>query len=190
MANRIVSVKEFRDEFRREVINVCDFSQRKSKHCLGIGARQMSVGVGVEVAQAIKAKFDASGRTIEKDLLIELHTPKGIRRFVSSQLNQMAKVSLVHGANIIETLWKTFGDLIVTARPKRENVYVAKAGATDMELASLIDLRTGRLNARIKVNEDLTDIIVRGREALAGRHLGDMYAETCTAYFKSLPAAE
>lgn len=190
MASRIVSAKEFRDTFRRETASMCDFAQKKVKHCLGIGARQMTIEVGVEVAIALKSRFENDGRTIEKDLLIELSTPKGQRRFVSSQLNSMANVSLVRGANIIETLWKTLGDLIVIARRGRQNVYIAKSGATEMELRSLRDLRTGKLNAKIKNYEDIADVLARGGEALGEKSLGEAYAETCTEYFRALPAAE
>lgn len=189
MANRIVSEKEFRVEFRKEVILVCDFSQKKAKHCLGIGARQMSITTGVEIVSALKAKFESDGRTLDK-VLADLHTPRGLRRYASSQLNQMAKVALARGANAIETLWKTFGDLIVVARKGRENIYVAKNGATAMELSSLVELRSGKTSAKIKFDETIANAVDQGRDALNGRSLGEAYAETCTEYFKALPAAE
>lgn len=188
MANRIVSVKDFRADFRKEVLSICDFSNKKNKNVLGSSSKQMTIEVAVSVIDALKAKFQSEGKSLDKDM-IELHTPRGARRYASEQLNQMAKVSLVRGANEIETLWRTFGDLIVVGRKGRGNVYVAKNGATDMEFTSVIELRTGKLNARIKTNEELTNEISRCKRALVGRHLGEAYAETCTEYFQSLEAA-
>lgn len=189
MTNRIVEAKELRIEFRRQVLLVCDFSQRKAKHILGIGSRQMTVDTGVEVFAKVKEAFEAAGRTFDKSL-IHLHTPKGVRTYVSEQLGQMAKIHPVEGANAIETLWKTFGDLIPTARKKNHNVYVAKNGATAMEWASVADLRSGKTAAAVKRDEDLQAIVAKGREALGTRSTGEAYAQDCTEYFKALPAAE
>lgn len=186
MSNRIVSEKEFRTEFRREAIMMADFSQKKVKHILGIGARQVSVSVGAEMVKAFIAKFQAEGRTLDKSM-VHLMTPKGARAYASLQFGQIGKMKLVHGANAIETVWKSLGDLIPVARKGVTNVYVAKNGATDMELASVKDLRTGKLNARVVANEQLVEAIDEARAGLAGRNLGEAYADTCTEYFKALP---
>lgn len=189
MTNRIVSEKEFRDDFRRHAETVCDFSQKKNRHILGIGARQMNVDVGVDIINAMQANIEQDGRTLDKKL-IDLHTPKGKRAYASSQLGQMSKIDPTEGANAIETLWRSFGVLIPTCRKGRLSVYVAKAGATDMEWASVGNLRSGKTAASIKRNEDVQTILAKGREALSGRVTGDAYAQDCTEYFKALPAAE
>lgn len=189
MANRIVSEKEFRDDFRKNAEMICDFSQKKSRHILGIGSRQMNIDVGVEIIEAQKAKIEEEGRTLDKKL-IELHTPRGKRKFASSQLCQMASIHVVEGANAIETLWRSFGVLIPVARKGRLTIYVAKNGATAMEWASVGALRSGKTAAAIRCDEIVQAIVAKGREALAGRSTGEAYAETCTEYFKALPAAE
>ena len=190
MANRVVSPKEFRSRARIEIVSVCDFSRAgKSKHILGIGPRQMSIDVGVEVVRAVKREFESDGRSLDKDLA-DLHTPRGERRYVSSQLGQLSRVRLVSGANAIETGWKSLGEIIVTGRNKRLNVYVAKNGAMDMEINSYLDLLNGKLNARIHDTQALTHEIIKTRDALVGRSLGQAYAEDCAQYFKALPAAE
>ncbi len=75
MTNRIVSEKEFRDDFRRHAETVCDFSQKKNRHILGVGSRQMNIDVGVEIIDAMIAAFDGAGRTLDRKM-VELHTPK------------------------------------------------------------------------------------------------------------------
>lgn len=186
MSNRIVSEKEFRSTFRAEAVAMCDFSQKKQKHVLGIGARQVSVSVGAEIVKALVARFQADGRTLDKDM-VHLLTPKGARAYASLQFNQIGKMRLVHGANAIETVWKSLGDLIPVARKGVTNIYVAKNGATDMELAAMRDLRTGKLNARMLANEQLVEAIDEARAVLDGRNLGEMYAASCTEYFHTLP---
>lgn len=187
MANRTVSEKEFRVEFRREVISMADFSQRKNRHILGTGPRQVSVGVGAQVVRALIDKYSSEGRTLEKEM-VHLMNPKGARAYSSMQLNQIGGIKLVHGANAIETVWKSLGELIPVARKGVMNIYVAKNGATAMELASVKDLRTGKLHARFVVNERFVEAIDEARDALAGRNLGEAYAETCTEYFKTIPS--
>ncbi|NNV22037.1 hypothetical protein EHE22_16600 [Ochrobactrum pseudogrignonense] len=183
MTNRIVSEKEFRDDFRRHAETVCDFSQKKNRHILGVGSRQMNIDVGVEIIDAMITAFDGAGRTLDRKM-VELHTPKGKRRYVSSQLGQMAQEAAVHGANDIESLWRTFGTLITVARKKRMCVYVAKVGATDMEWASVGNLKAGKTAAAIKRNEDIQTILAKGRAALNGRNTGQAYAEDCAEYFQ------
>lgn len=186
MANRIVEAKEFRAEFRQHAELVCDFSQRKNKHILGIGSKQMNIDVAVEVIEAMKAKYEADGRALDK-ALIELHTPKGMRRYASEQLGQMSRISPSEGANAIEALWRTFGLLIPTGRKGRRNTYVAKNGATAMEWASVGDLKSGKTAAAVRRDEAVQDIIAKGRDVLGTRSTGEAYAETCTQYFKALP---
>ena len=186
MANRVVETKEFRAEFRQQAELVCDFSQKKNKHILGIGSKQMIVDVAVEIIQAMKAKYEADGRSLDKPL-VELHTPKGMRRYASEQLGQMSRIVPADGANAIETLWRTFGSLIPVARRGRRNVYVAKNGATVMEWASVGDLKSGKTAAAVRRDETVQDIVAKGRDALGGRSTGEAYAETCTEYFKALP---
>lgn len=189
MVNRVVEEKEFRLEFRKNAESVCDFSQRKSKHILGIGARQMIIDVGVEVANAIKGKYTSDGRSLDRSMA-HLHTPKGLRTWVSQQLSAMSNIRPVDGANAIETLWRTFGVLIPVARRGVRNVYVAKNGATALEWASVGALKEGKTAAAIKRDEALQDILAKGRDALRGRETGEAYAETCTEYFKSLQITE
>lgn len=186
MANRIVSAKEFRSAFREEAVSMCDFSQKKAKHILGIGSRQVDVGVGADIVKSLIDKFQSEGRTIDKEM-VHLMTPKGARQYASSQLNQLGGMRLVQGANAIETLWRSLGELIPVGRKGRVNRWVAKNGATDMELASVLDLRVGKTAARIVVDERFAEVIDEGRGALAGRFLGQAYAETCTEYFKAIP---
>lgn len=189
MTNRIVNEVEFRTEFRRQAEMVCDFSQKKNRHILGIGARQVTVDVGVDIITALKSKYEEDGRTLDKKL-VDLHTPRGMRSYASSQLGQMANIHPVEGANAIETLWKTFGALIPVARKGRHNVYVAKNGATAMEWASVGDLKAGKTAAASRRDEVVQAIVAKGREVLGERSTGEVYAETCTEYFKALPAAE
>jgi hypothetical protein len=186
MANRIVSEKEFRSAFRSEAIGMADFSQKKNKHVLGIGPRQVSVSVGAQIVKALIDRFAADGRTLDKDM-VHVMNPKGARAYSSLQFNQIGKMKLVHGANAIETVWKSLGDLIPVARKGVTNVYVSKNGATDMELAAMRDLRTGKLNARVLANEQLVEAIDEARSVLDGRNLGEMYAASCTEYFHTLP---
>ena len=82
MANRIVSVKDFRAEFRKEVLSICDFSQKKTKNVLGTSSRQMTIEVAVDVIEALKSKFNSEGKSLDKDM-IDLHTPRGARRYAS-----------------------------------------------------------------------------------------------------------
>lgn len=185
MVNRVVSEKEFRAEFRRQVLLVCDFSQKKTKHVLGDRCRQMDVDVGAEIVKALLARYKADGRAIDKDM-VHLMTPKGARQYASSQINQLGKMKLTHGANAVETVWKSLGELVPTGRKGRSNVWVAKNGATDVEMRSVRDLRTGKLNAKILINEQLVDAINESMSELSGRRLGEVYAETCTEYFKAI----
>lgn len=186
MSNRIVSEKEFRVEFRSQSVTICDFSQKRVRHVLGIGPRQVSVTVGQEIVAALVASFQADGRTLDKDLA-HLLTPRGSRGWAGQQLGSMSKMVLRYGANSIETAWKSLGDLIPVARKGRANIYVAKNGATEMELRSVTELRTGKLNARVVANEQLVAAIDEARSELSGRTLGEMYAATCTEYFHALP---
>lgn len=144
------------------------------------------IEAGEVVTKATVAKLKAEGRTLDKDM-VHLMTPKGARAYASLQFNQIGKMKLVHGANAIETVWKSLGDLIPVARKGVTNVYVAKNGATDMELAAMRDLRTGKLNARVLANEQLVEAIDEARSVLDGRNLGEMYAASCTEYFHTLP---
>lgn len=185
MANKIVSAKDFRAAFRTEIMAICDFSNRKSKHILGIGPRQVRIDSGVTVLDALVERYSKEEKALEKSLM-EVYTPKGARSWVSSQLGSMAAVSHKQGANIIETLWMTLGDLVVVARRGRQNVYVAKAGATRVELLAFCDLRTGKLNASMVNNERITDDIKKGAEIIGERSLADLYAETVTESFKAI----
>jgi hypothetical protein len=187
MTNRIVDTKEFRTEFRKQVELICDFSQRKSRHCLGIAPRQMTVDVAVDVINAIKTQFQDSGRTLDK-ALANVQNPTGARIYASQQLGQMARITPVEGANIVETLWKTFGEIIPVARRGRINVYVAKNGATAMEWSSVGDLRAGKTSATVKRDEVVQDILAKGRSALGEMSTGEAYAATCTEYFKAVAA--
>lgn len=82
MANRIVSEKEFRSAFRSEAIGMADFSQKKNKHVLGIGPRQVSVSVGAQIVKALIDRFAADGRTLDKDM-IHVMNPKGARAYAA-----------------------------------------------------------------------------------------------------------
>lgn len=186
MTNRIVSEKEFRTEFRHEAVSMADFSKKKNKHALGIGSRQVSVTDGADLVKAIVSKFQADGRTLDKDM-VHMLTPKGARAYASQQFSQMSTMKIVVGANAIETVWKSFGDLIPVARKGVKNVYVAKNGATDMELTCVRDLRNGKTNAIVARTEQLAEALDEAMKALSGRNLGEAYAETCTEYFKALP---
>lgn len=183
----IVDSKEFRVEFRKNIEAICDFSQRKSRHILGIGARQVNMNVAVDVIEAMKSSYESAGRTLDKTL-IDLHTPKGMRLYASQQLSQMSKINLAFGANAIETLWKTFGVLIPVARRGRRNVYVAKNGATAMEWASASSLSHGKAKAMADRDRRIGEIIREASEVIADRPTGEVYAETCTEYFKTIPS--
>ena len=185
MANRIVSEKEFRQEFRNEIRQIADLSNKRNKHILGVGSRQVTIDVGVEVATVMKDKYLKDGKALDKQL-IDLQTPRGMRRLVSQWINSMAKASLVLGANEAETLWKSFGDLIVTGRNGRQSVYVAKTGATEIEFRCAVNLRTGKIAARSATNDTFAKEIEKCAEALSGRPLGEVYAETCAEYFKNI----
>jgi len=188
MTNRVVSPKEFREECRRGILSVADFSQKKSRHIIGSGPRQMKVDVAVEIIRAVKGKFESDGRVLDKELAY-LHTPQGERRYASSQINSLAKVRLVRGANEVETIWRSLGDLIVFSRVGRQNILVAKNGATKLEIMSFLNLRGGKADAVVRNTEELTSEFLKGTDKIGDRTLGQAYAEDCLETFKSLAAA-
>lgn len=190
MVNRIVSSKELREAVRKEILVAADVSPdaRKAKRITGKRGAQMSIAAGVSILQAIISQYDANGRTLDKSM-VDLLTPRGARRYVSSQLNCMATVRLVRGANPIETVYRTLGDLVVVGRSGRENVYQAKAGITSVELLAAIGLRTGKINAAMARNEEITGELKKGAALLADRRLDEVYAETVAEVFQVLKAA-
>ena len=188
MANRVVSPKEVREDFRKECLVIADFSQKKSKHILGAGPKQMNIDVGVEIIRALKARYEADGRVLDKEL-VDLHTPRGERRYASSQINSLASPRLVRGANPVETLYRSLGDLIIVTRKGRQNICVAKNGATEMEVMSYLNLRGGKVDAAVRANEEFTSEVLRGVDKLDGRTIGQAYAEDCVETFKALKAA-
>lgn len=188
MTSRIVEANEFRLAFRKEAATIASFHKRTRgrppRHILGTEAIQLTVDVGVRIITAMIGRYEGEGRTLDKDLL-DLRVPKGLRRYASSQLNNMAAVSFVAGANVFETVWKSLGELIVIARRGQLNVYVAKASATAVELAAFMDLRIGKANAAMARNEPLSKAIADARNHMEpGETLEDKYTETVTEVFR------
>ena len=164
---------------------------RKNKHILGRGGSQIILETGVEALRAIVARAEDDGRTLDKEM-VDLRTPRGQRAYVSKQLSDLSKVKLFRGANPIETVYRSLGDLIVIGRSGVKNVYVAKDGATPMELVAFCDLKLGKANATVANMQELTAEIKRGVDALSSigvETLGEGYAETVAKVFQALDAA-
>ncbi|KQT52187.1 MULTISPECIES: hypothetical protein [unclassified Aureimonas] len=190
MANRVVETKEFREAFRREIIACGDVSPegKRRRNILGIGGRQLSISAGVDILGTLIRQFQDKGATLCRSQ-IDLLNPKGARRYVSEQMNAMASAKLSVGANPIETLHKSLGDLIVVARKTGRNVYISKASATALEIQCCIDLRIGKSNAQAERTEALTEHLKEGMVALGDRTVADAMVADVEQYFRAVDRA-
>lgn len=190
MTNRIVGVKEVREDFRKELVKAANVSPeaKKTKRVAGGSGAQMCVGKAVEVLTSQLSKYESAGRTLDKSM-IDLLTPRGARRYASQQLNGLARVALIRGANAVETVYRTLGELVVTGRNGRENVYLAKESITGIELLAVIGLRDGKMAASAARNEELVRELRKGVPFLTDRNLGDAYAQDVSQVFQSVKKA-
>src|SRR3546814_11140440 len=111
MESKIVSAKEIKESFRKEALATANVSPsaKKLKRIIGGPAKQLTIDTGVHILNALLQRYKDQGRVVNL-IDLDLATPKSLRRYVSASLNGLSKATLRRGANVVETIYKSFGD--------------------------------------------------------------------------------